>query len=74
MQSNAADWSDFRASVIFQDAGCIHVPVEWTPLKHTWLILLSTSIENIGKKKKSFVGLIDWTKNMMLSVHILYLY
>jgi len=35
---------------LFQDACCIYVPMEWTPLKHTWF-LLPTSIENVEEQK-----------------------
>ena len=36
----------------FQNAGCIHFCMEWTPLMHIWF-LLTTSIENVGKQKEN---------------------
>jgi len=36
----------------FQDAGCIHLCIKWTPLTHIWF-LLPTSIENVEKQKEN---------------------
>ena len=60
-----------NAPGFFQDAGCIHFCMEWTPLMHVWF-LLPTSIENVGKQKENVCSWLN--ENTMLSVYILYVY
>jgi len=41
-----------NAPVFFQDAGCIHLCMEWTPLMHVWLLLPTSTLNRKSWKAK----------------------
>jgi len=45
-----------NAPIFFQDAGCIHLCMEWTPLMHVWFLRPTVlALKMLKSKKKTCV-------------------